>query len=76
MDLITQLFSGMGQVAGEVGGLIAKIFDAVVKVFYTAGTGDAAGTLTFIGWLSLIGVVTSIFFFGFNYIRKLIKIKG
>lgn len=76
MDLITQLFSGMGNIAGEVGTLMAKVFEAVVKIFYVAGTGDTAGQLTFIGWLSLIGVVTSIFFFGFNYIRKLIKIKG
>lgn len=76
MDLITQLFSGMGNIAGEVGSLMAKVFEAVVKIFYTAGVGEAAGQLTFVGWLSLIGVVTSIFFFGFNYIRKLIKIKG
>lgn len=76
MDLITQLFSGMGNIAGEVGSLMAKIFEAVVKIFYVPGAGEAAGQLTFVGWLSLIGVVTSIFFFGFNYIRKLIKIKG
>lgn len=76
MDLITQLFSGMGNIAGEVGSLMAKVFEAVVKIFYTAGAGESAGQLTFVGWLSLIGVVTSIFFFGFNYIRKLIKIKG
>lgn len=76
MDFITQLFSGMGIVAGNVGDLFIKVFEAAVKVFYTAGTGDAAGQLTFIGWLSLIGVVSSIFLFGFNYIKKLIKIKG
>lgn len=66
---------------------MTAVFDAVftwlksaitscISVFYTAGTGDAGGQLTFLGVLALIALAISIFFLLVGLIQKFLHLRG
>ena len=66
---------------------MTTVFDAVftwvksaitscIEVFYTAGTGDSAGQLTFLGVLALIALAISIFFLLVGLIQNFLHLRG
>ena len=66
---------------------MTTVFDAVftwiksaitscVSVFYTAGSGDQAGQLTFLGVLAIIALAISIFFLLVGLIQKFLHLRG
>ena len=66
---------------------MTTVFDAVftwvksaitscIEVFYTAGSGDSAGQLTFLGVLALIALAISIFFLLVGLIQNFLHLRG
>ena len=66
---------------------LTSVFDAVftwiksaitscIEVFYTAGSGDTAGQLTFLGVLALIALAISIFFLLVGLIQNFLHLRG
>lgn len=49
---------------------------SVISVFYTAGTGEAAGQLTFLGVLALVALAISIFFLLVGLIQNFLHLRG
>lgn len=66
---------------------MTTVFDAVftwvksaitscIEVFYTAGSGETAGQLTFLGVLALIALAISIFFLLVGLIQNFLHLRG
>ena len=66
---------------------MTTVFDAVftwiksaitscIQVFYTAGTGETGGQLTFLGVLALIALAISIFFLLVGLIQNFLHLRG
>lgn len=55
---------------------IMSAINAVIPIFWTAGTGDKAGELTFLGILALIGLAISIFFLLVRLIQNFLHLRG
>lgn len=66
---------------------MTTVFDAVFKwvktaitlcieVFYTAGSGETGGQLTFLGVLALIALAISIFFLLVGLIQNFLHLRG
>lgn len=55
---------------------IMSAINAVIPIFWTAGTGDAGGQLTFLGILALIGLAISIFFLLVGLIQNFLHLRG
>lgn len=49
---------------------------SVLSVFYTAGSGDTGGQLTFLGVLALIALAISIFFLLVGLIQNFLHLRG
>ena len=80
--------AGASSASGNASGALAQVFtmlqtcvtgftDVMMSVFSNSVRVLWDGTnLTFIGALSLCGLAIGLFYFGFRFIRKLIKLKG
>lgn len=55
---------------------LTSLLNNVVSIFYTAGADGAAGSLTDIGILVIVGVASSFVFFAIRWITRLIKLRG
>ena len=55
---------------------IMTAVNAVIPVFWTAGTGESGGQLTFLGILALIGLAISIFFLLVGLIQNFLHLRG
>ena len=60
----------------SVFGLVPELFTALSAIFWTEGTGEAAGSLTFIGTLALIGVGIALCWVAFRVIRGFMHLRG
>jgi len=76
MGAVSAIFDTLSQIIVQIVSLMGSLFEGVADIFYVAGEQGAAGTLTFVGTLSLIGVGISLFWLGFRFIRSLIKARG
>lgn len=76
MAVVTSIFEVLGTIITQLVSLIGDLFEGVVTIFYKAGESGAAGELTFVGVLALVGVGVGLFWLGFGFIRNLIKMKG
>lgn len=54
----------------------ANVVNALVPIFWTAGVGEAAGSLTFIGVIVLISLSISLLTFIVNWVTRLVKARG
>lgn len=73
--MVAQIFSVLGDIVTGFSGLVVNMFQAVVNIFYTAGTGSDPGELTIVGTLSLMALGTSLVIWGIGFIRRLIKVR-
>lgn len=55
---------------------MTTLLNNVVTIFWTAGSGETAGSLTDIGILTLVGVAVAFVFFALRWITRLIKLRG
>ena len=74
--MVSGIFQTLGQIVSAFAALVVDLFEAVVSIFYTAGTGSDPGSLTIVGTLALIGAGVGLVLWAFRYIRGLIKVKA
>lgn len=55
---------------------ITGLFRDITTLFYTPGTGDAAGQLTFVGVMAVIMAGVAILLLVFNLIRSFFPMRG
>lgn len=70
------IITAMTNVFDAVFTWIMSAVNAVIPIFWTAGTGDTAGSLTFLGILALIGLAISIFFLLVGLIQNFLHLRG
>lgn len=73
--MVGAIFEVLGQIITAFINLLVSLFEAVVSIFYTAGTQGAAGSLTMVGTLALVGLGTGLVIWAFHYIRNLIRVR-
>ena len=54
----------------------ANVVNSLIPIFWTAGVGEAAGSLTFIGVIVLITLSISLLTFVVNWVTRLVKARG
>ncbi len=64
------------EVISSIFGLIPELFTELSAIFWNPGTGDAAGSFTFIGTLSMLGLGLMLCFVVFRMIRGFMHLRG
>ena len=67
---ISDIFTTLGKVITGFTSTISSLFTGVTAIFWN-GT-----SLTFVGGMSLLALGIGLFYMGFRFIRKLIKMRG
>lgn len=75
MDIVSSIFSTLGEIAESFGTLMVSLFQSVINLFWQPNTGGTGGSLTVLGVFMLIGLATGLFIWAFSYIRRLIRIR-
>ena len=70
------IISAMTAVFDAVFTWVKSAITSVIEVFYTTGSGDAGGQLTFLGVLALIALAISIFFLLVGLIQNFLHLRG
>lgn len=70
------IISAMTTVFDAVFTWIKSAITSCIEVFYTAGSGDTGGQLTFLGVLALIALAISIFFLLVGLIQNFLHLRG
>ena len=55
---------------------VKTAINACIEVFYTAGSGETGGQLTFLGVLALVALAISIFFLLVGLIQNFLHLRG
>lgn len=59
-----------------IGNWIPEAVEAMIPMFYTAGEGSAAGSLTFLGVLAVAGLAFSVVFLVIGVIQNFLHFRG
>lgn len=70
------IITAMTTVFDAVFNWIKTAITSCIEVFYTAGSGEAGGQLTFLGVLALIALAISIFFLLVGLIQNFLHLRG
>lgn len=70
------MIGAITEVWTEVLAVLTTMLASVQNIFYTAGTGDEAGELTFLGILAVITVAISICFLVISVVENFLKFRG
>ena len=73
--MISGIFNEMSNIAQAFISFLVDLFEAVVGIVYTPGSGSDTGQLTVIGPLFLIGLVTGLAMWALSYVRSLIRVR-
>lgn len=73
---MTAYITAMTAVFDAVFTWIKSAITSCIQVFYTAGSGESAGQLTFLGVLALIALAISIFFLLIGLIQNFLHLRG
>ena len=73
--MVGSIFQVLGQIIAAFINLLVSLFESVVSIFYTAGSGSDPGSLTMVGTLALVGLGTGLVIWAFHYIRNLIRVR-
>ena len=66
---ITDVFTAMGT-------WLVSFINSIIPLFWTAGTADTPGSLTFLGVLAIIGLAISVFFLVMRVIENFLHLRG
>lgn len=70
------IITAMTTVFDSVFTWIKSAITSVIQVFYTSGSGEGAGQLTFLGVLALVALAISIFFLLVGLIQNFLHLRG
>lgn len=66
---ITEVFSAMGT-------WLVTFINSLIPLFWNEGSGENAGSLTFLGVLAIIGLAISVFFLVMRVIENFLHLRG
>lgn len=69
LDVVLKVFSG-------VGSWLVTMITSMIPIFYTAPTGETAGSLTFLGVLAVAGLSFSVVFLIMGIIQRFLHFRG
>lgn len=69
LDVITTIIEGIASA-------FANVVNSMIPIFWTAGVGEAAGSLTFIGVIVLISLSIALVTFMINWVTRIVKARG
>lgn len=72
--MVSDIFGVITNAISQFGSSLSSAVTAIVGMFYTPGTGDGAGTFTFLGYLMLISAGVGIVYWAFYLIRQALHI--
>ncbi len=72
MSLVTAITG----VFEAIGSWIITFLNSLIPLFWTEGTGDKAGSLTFFGVLAVIGLAISVFFLLMRVVENFIHLRS
>lgn len=79
LDIVSDIFSTLGSIAEGFANLLTSIFEAVAGIIYVPASGSGADAvaahLTVVGVLMLIGLASALVIWGFNFVRRLIRLR-
>lgn len=73
--MLNDIWTALSSAATSVVGWFSTLFKGMGELFYTPGTGTAAGSLTFIGVFAIIGLVVSVAFVIIKWISAFISLR-
>lgn len=73
--MIAAFFEELGSIASSFVTFLTGLFQSVVALFWTPGTGSDPGQLTVLGTFVLIGIATGLVMWAFYFIKNMIRIK-
>lgn len=77
MDIISLIFSAVGEAITGFSGALASSVTSVTSMFYTAPSGSATtGSLTFLGVLLCVALGIGLVYWAFRVIRSLVRNRG
>lgn len=59
-----------------IGNWFVTFIPQLIAIFWTEGTGDTAGSLTFLGVLAVVGLAISVFFLIMGLIQNFLHLRG
>lgn len=72
MSLVTAITG----VFSSVGNWIVGFLQSLIPLFWTEGSGETAGSLTFFGILAIIGLAISVFFLLMRVVENFIHLRS
>lgn len=72
MDIITSIFG----VFSETGKWLTQFIPTLISLFWSEGSGDTPGSLTFLGILAVMGLSISVFFLIMGLIQNFLHFRG
>lgn len=73
--MLNDIWTALSGAATSVVTWFSTLFKGMAELFYTPGTGTAAGSLTFIGVFAIIGLVVSVAFVIIKWISAFISLR-
>lgn len=70
---MTDILQAIGDVIEEVVTWIVSTIQAIIPIFYTAGSGSTPGTFTFLGVLLLVSFGLGLIWTLINFVRGLVR---
>lgn len=73
--MVAAIFEELGTIASSFVSFLVSLFQSVVSIFWTPGTGNDPGQLTFVGILLLISIGTGLVMWALSFLRRMIRIR-
>lgn len=73
--MVAAFFDELGTIASAFVSFLVGLFQSVVSLFWTPGTGGEGGTLTVVGTFMLIGIATGLVIWAFYFIKNMVRIR-
>lgn len=73
--MLSDIWTALSSAATSVVDWFSTLFTGMAQLFYTPGTGESAGSLTFIGVFAIIGLVVSVAFVIIKWISSFISLR-
>lgn len=75
MQIVQAIFEALTSIVSSFVTMLTSLFQNVVNLIYTPGSGSDPGSLTVLGVFLLIGLGTGLVLWAFYFIRSLIRIR-
>lgn len=75
MEIVQAIFEALSSIVTSFVTMLTGLFQNVVNLIWTPGSGGESGSLTVLGVFMLIGLATGLVLWAFYFIRSLIRIR-